>query len=94
MNNAYIVRPQKFAADSDIDVWFRQFELFLQLSAVGDANRPKVLLTYLDLPVFQAADTALNIATTTFEEVKTFLLGRYSTCDAYLERVSFFRVQI
>ena len=89
-NNAYIPRPEKFAADSDIAVWFQQFELFLQLSAVTDANRLNVLLTYLDLPVFQAAVTALNITTATFEEVKTFLVGRYRTCDAYIERVSFF----
>ena len=88
--NAYIPRPEKFAADTDIAVWFRQFELFLQLSAVGAANRLNVLLTYLDLSVFQATDTALNIATATFEEVKTFLLGRYSTRDDYMDRVSFF----
>ncbi len=89
-NNAYIPRPEKFAADSDIAIWFHQFELFLQLSAVTDANRLNVLLTYLDLPVFQATVTALDITTATFQEVKTFLLGRYSTCDAYMERVSFF----
>ena len=50
----------------------------------------KVLLAYLDLPVFQAMVTALNMETATYSGVKNFLQTRYSTHDAYMERLNFF----
>ena len=68
--SVFVPRPDKFAADCDITMYFRQFELFLQISAgqLSEANQLKVLLTcmYLDLPVFQATVTTLNMETATY----------------------------
>ena len=86
----YVPRRDKFVADCDVDIYFRQFELFLQLSAVAEDTKLKVLLSYLDLSVFQATVAVKDITTATYAEVKTFLLERYSTCDAYMEHVNFF----
>ena len=88
--SVFVPRPDKFAADCDNTMYFRQFELLLQL-AVPEANQLKVLLAYLDLPVFQATVTVLNIETATYMDVKIFLQTRYSTHDAYMERLNFFR---
>ena len=46
--------------------------LFLQLAAVTEDNKFNVLLSYSDLPIFQATMTALDMGTTAYTEVKTF----------------------
>ena len=86
----FVPQPDKFAADCDITMYFLQFELFLQLAAVPEANQLKVLLANLDLPVFQATVTSLNMETATYSDVKNFLQTRYSTHDAYMEHLNFF----
>ena len=62
--NMYIPRPDKFSGESDIAIWFRQFELFLQISEVAEETKRKnILLAYLDLSVFQATVTVKDITT-------------------------------
>ena len=90
LNTAYIPRPDKFSPDCDVGMYFRQFELFLQLTAVPDEQRLSVLLSYLDLSVFQATVTAMDTLASTYTEVKNFLLQRYSSSDAFMDRLGFF----
>ena len=54
-----------------------------------DGQRLTVLLTYLDLPGFQAVCTALDTYQTTYSDVKTFLISRYSSCDIFMEQLNF-----
>ena len=86
----FVPRPDKFSNQCDISVWFQQFELFLQLSAVADGNKKQVLLSFLEIQVFQATVTAKTVATCSYEDVKTFLLQRYCTTDAYIDRIGLF----
>ena len=71
INAAYIPRPEKLSADCNVVMYFRQFEHFLQLTAVPPDQRLTVLLSYLDLAVFEATETAKNTPTATYE-VKNF----------------------
>ena len=69
--SVFVPRPDKLAADCDIKYnVLPSIRLFLQLAAVPEANQLKVLLAYLDLPVFQATVTALNIKTATYLDIK------------------------
>ena len=86
--SVFIARPEKFAADCDITMYFHQFELFLRLAAVPQVNQLNLLF---GLPVFQATVTALNMETATDTDVRNFLQTRYSTHDAYMERLNFFK---
>ncbi len=86
----FVPRPDKFSNQCDISVWFQQFELFLQLSAVSDGNKKQVLLSVLEIQVFQATVTAKTVATCSYEDVKTVLLQRYCTTDAYIDRIGLF----
>ncbi len=51
LSGIYIPRPEKFAGQCGIEIWFKQFELFLTLSKVPDDQRANILLSYLDLDI-------------------------------------------
>ncbi|MEL7309565.1 MAG: retropepsin-like aspartic protease, partial [Pseudomonadota bacterium] len=68
----------------------QQFELFLSLTKTDASIQRDVLLTFLDLPIYQAVMTSTEEKTRTYDSVKTFLLNRYSTTDEYIDRLSFF----
>ena len=89
MQPTFVPRPDKFCNQCDVKTWFQQFELFIGLSKTPEADKRDVLLTYLDIEIFQAV-TAASKASCKYEEVKTFLLDRYSTTDIYMERLTFF----
>ena len=90
INAAYIPRPEKLSADCNVVMYFRQFEHFLQLTAVPPNQRLTVFLSYLDLDVFEATETAKNTSTATYDEVKNFLLQRYTSSDIFMDRLQFF----
>ena len=89
-NATYIPRPEKFSGNENITTWFIQFELFLQLSKVIDDDKGNILLTYLELPIFQAVISGTINDHRTYNDVKKFLIGRYGTTDNYLNRIGFF----
>ena len=88
-----IPRPDKFAGQCDIKLWCQQFELFLSLTKADVSIHRDVLLTFLDLPIYQAVITSTDEKTRTYDIVKDFLLKRYSTTDEYIDRLSFFDIK-
>ena len=83
-----------FAAQCDVGVYFKQIEPFIKLASIADGQRLSVFLTYLDIPGFQAVCTALDTYQTTYSDVKTFLISRYSSCDIFMERLNFLKRNI
>ena len=88
-----IPRPDKFAGQCDIKLWCQQFELFLSLTKTDASIKRDILLTFLDLPIYQAVITSTDEKTRTYDSVKDFLLKRYSTTDEYIDRLSFFDIK-
>ena len=88
-----IPRPEKFSGHCDIKIWYQQFELFLTLSKTDVSIHRDVLLSYLELPIFQAVLTAIEEKSRTYEKVKEFLIKRYSVTDDYIDRLAFFETK-
>ena len=91
INSSLLLKPERFCNQCDVDNWFGQFELFLRLSFITDNERKRdFLLSYVDLPIYNSITSALKISDASYDDVKTFLISRYSTLDVYLERIEFF----
>ena len=90
MSQSAIPRPDKFDATMNVEVYFKQFELFLTLTKVLDTDKANYLLSYLDFSVFEAVSSGLNTTTASYDDIKKFLVARYSSVDNFLERISFF----
>ena len=87
----HIPCPDKFMGEEDIEMWFQQFQIFLQLSEVVESQKASLLLVYLGPQVFQAVVTAIPEAKRTYDNIRLFLLDRYSTIDIYLDHLQFFQ---
>ena len=71
----------------DVDTWFMQFELYLQLLKLDDGDKANLLRIYLAPDIFQTLTTGLGSGT--YAQMKKFLVDRYSTKDLYLDHVEF-----
>ena len=86
-----LVKPEKFSSQCDINCWFGQFELFLILTEITDDTKKRnYLLSYLDLTIYQAVTCARNVDKACYDDIKKFLVDRYSTTDEFMERIDFF----
>ena len=65
----------------------------MQLSSVDASVQRDFLLSYVDLPIYQAIKNAVNVSTTSYADVKKFLCGRYSTTDDYIACIDFFNAK-
>lgn len=91
INSSLLLKPERFCNQCDIESWFGQFELFLQLSSItADDRKRDFLLSYVDLPIYNSITSALKVSTASYDDAKNFLKSRYSTLDVYLERIDFF----
>ena len=93
MTTTTIPRPEKFSGHCDIKAWYEQFELFLSLSKTDAAIHRDVLLSYLDVPIYQAVRAAIEESSRTYDAVKDFLIKRYSVTDVFIDRLSFFEMK-
>ena len=84
-----IPKPEKFSNDCDINIWLKQFELFTTLTDVPKEKLHNILLAYMDLHIFETIITSISEKEQTFENIKSFLLGRYSTTDKYMVSSTF-----
>jgi len=91
--NSAIPKPEKFDSMMNIDTYFKQFELFLRLAKIEEAEKGNVLLSYLDYHVFEAVSSALDISKAAYKDIRKMLLERYSTVDSFVERISFFNAK-
>jgi len=88
--NTAIPKPDKFDSTMNIDIYFKQFELFLKMAKVDETDKANMLLSYLDYSVFEAVSSSISISTATYIEILKILLERFSTSDKYVDRISFF----
>ena len=91
MNNFY-QKPAIFNKQCDFAIWFQQFELFLKLAGVKDESHVDVLLSFLDLTIFEAVTSSISTSERSFDKVKDLLFRRYSSSDVFIDRLAFFSV--
>jgi transposase InsO family protein len=63
------------------------------LSKTDESLHRDVLLSYLDLPIFQVVLKSIEEKSRTYANVKDFLIKRYSVTDDYIDRLSFFNTK-
>lgn len=84
-------RIEPFSRQCDFDIWLKKFELFLKIGKVDADSKIDILLTNLDISIFETVVTTFP-KTCEYDKVVNFLKERYSTQDKYLNRLEFFNV--
>ncbi|MEL7308743.1 MAG: hypothetical protein AAGK05_13300, partial [Pseudomonadota bacterium] len=84
-------RIEPFSRQCDFDIWLKKFELFLKIGKVDADSKIDILLTNLEISIFETVVTTFP-KTCEYDKVVSFLKERYSTQDKYLNRLEFFNV--
>ena len=92
--NAHLLpKPDKFNNQCDVSLWLQQFELFTSLSKIRDDNKAHLLLTFLDITIYETVVNALPVDKRLYDDIILFLKSRFSTRDVYLDRQKLFSSQ-